>query len=44
MKKITITCTSEESGAEIHKMLCDIFYDGKYFEYLEDADWCIEGV
>ena len=43
MKQINITCTSDKSGVEIHKILVDIFYDSGYSEEFKSADWKIKG-
>jgi len=42
MKNITIKLKSDLHSNEIHKILENIFWDGSYFEDLEDVDWEIK--
>ena len=42
MNKIIITANSSFTKKQIDKVLESIFWDGSYFEEIEDVDWTIE--
>lgn len=41
MNKATITLKSNLSNEELHSILESIFWDGEYFEELEEVEWSI---
>lgn len=42
MKQVTIKLKSDLTSEEIHNLLESIFWDGEYFEELEDVNWVIK--
>ena len=44
MKQVTITLESNLTKEEIHNILESIFWDGEYFEDLENVEWTIKKV
>ncbi len=42
MNRIIITADSSYTKDQINKLLESIFWDGSYFEELENVDWTIE--